>query len=122
MIYGGPMMGISVADIESPVLKQTNALIALDEADSAPKRVSNCIRCGRCTNTCPFGLAPVLIITAYENKNMERLSALKPNLCMECGCCSYVCPAHRPLVQQNKLAKAELAAWMKKQKEKEENA
>ena len=122
VIYGGPMMGISVADIESPVLKQTNALIALDEADSAPKRVSNCIRCGRCTNTCPFGLAPVLIITAYENKNMERLSALKPNLCMECGCCSYVCPAHRPLVQQNKLAKAELAAWMKKQKEKEENA
>ncbi len=27
---------------------------------------------------------------------------------MECGCCAYVCPAHRPLVQVNKLAKVSL--------------
>ena len=33
---------------------------------------------------------------------MEKLGA---NLCMECGCCSFVCPAHIPLVQKNKLAK-----------------
>ena len=61
----------------------------------------------------------VAIVTAYEKEDMEALSALKPNLCMECGCCSYVCPAFRPLVQQNKLAKAALARWKQKQKEKE---
>lgn len=120
VICGGPMMGIAVADIDSPVLKQTNALLALSEKESRPREMSNCIRCGRCTNTCPFGLAPVAIVTAYENNNMELLSSLKANLCMECGCCSYVCPASRPLVQQNKLAKAALAKWMKEQKSKEE--
>ncbi|MBE6587606.1 MAG: electron transport complex subunit RsxC [Ruminococcaceae bacterium] len=120
VIYGGPMMGVSVADIEAPVLKQTNALLALNKKESAPKRISNCIRCGRCTNTCPFGLAPVSIVTAYENKDMEELASLKANLCMECGCCSFVCPANRPLVQQNKLAKAALACWIREKKDKEE--
>jgi electron transport complex protein RnfC len=26
--------------------------------------------------------------------------------CFECGCCSYVCPSHIPLVQQFRAAKA----------------
>lgn len=121
IIYGGPMMGISTADINSPVLKQTNALLAFDKDEAKPVRATNCIRCGRCTNTCPFGLAPVSIVLAHEKSDMEQLAALKANLCMECGCCSYVCPANRPLVQQNKLAKAELARWTKEQKEKEAN-
>lgn len=119
VIYGGPIMGISTADMESPVLKQTNALLAFDEDSAKPVKATNCIRCGRCTNTCPFGLAPVSMALAYEKEDMEELCALNANLCMECGCCSYVCPAHRPLVQQNKLAKAALAKWMKEQKEKE---
>jgi electron transport complex protein RnfC len=25
--------------------------------------------------------------------------------CFECGCCSYVCPSHIPLVQQFRVAK-----------------
>lgn len=121
IIYGGPMMGVSVADIQSPVLKQTNALLAISEKEAKPKVASNCIRCGRCTNTCPFGLAPVAIVTAYEKEDMEALYDNRANLCMECGCCSYVCPANRPLVQQNKLAKAALAKWQKENKEKEES-
>ena len=30
--------------------------------------------------------------------------------CIECGCCTYVCPAKRPLTQSFKLAKAEVRA------------
>lgn len=120
VVFGGPMMGIAAADLEAPVLKQTNAILALTEKESAPQKATNCIRCGRCTNTCPFGLAPVSMVTAYEKGDMEALSRLKANLCMECGCCSFVCPAHRPLVQQNKLAKAALRKWMTEKKEKEE--
>ena len=44
------------------------------------------------------------------------LDELKVNACMECGCCSFVCPANRPLVQTNKLAKA----FLKEEKAKEE--
>jgi len=117
VLYGGPMMGISVTDLSIPVLKQTNAILAFSKRDSRPRPISNCIRCGRCTNICPFGLAPVAIVTAHKNDDMAALRDLHANLCMECGCCSYVCPANRPLVQQNKLAKAELNAWLKAQKE-----
>ena len=72
---------------------------------------------GLATGSTPIGTYKELV-TAYENGDMEMLEKCKANLCMECGCCSYVCPAARPLVQQNKLAKAALAAW---KKEKEEN-
>lgn len=37
---------------------------------------------------------------------------------MECGCCSYICPAKRPLVQTNKLAKVLLRDWQKLQEQK----
>ena len=78
-----------------------------------------CIRCGRCIRHCPLRLMPSHIVAAYEAGDMERLAELKVNLCMECGCCSFGCPAHRPLVQTNKLAKAKLAAWRKLQSEKD---
>ena len=116
VLYGGPMMGISVPSLDVPVLKQTNALLAFDETDAAPPRVTACIGCGRCTNTCPFGLAPVAIAAANETGDMEALEKLHANLCMECGCCAFVCPARRPLVQQNKLAKAALIGWQRAKK------
>ena len=119
LLYGGPMMGIAIADKSAPVLKQTNGLIALTKAEAAVRPTTPCIRCGRCTNVCPLGLAPVAIAAANDATDMEALEKLKVNLCMECGCCSYVCPAKRPLVQQNKLAKASLRDWQNKKKEKE---
>ena len=118
VLYGGPMMGIAVADLTLPVLKQTNGLLALSYAEASPRAATPCIRCGRCTNACPFGLAPVAIAAANDAADMEALKKLKVNLCMECGCCSYVCPAKRPLVQQNKLAKAALRSYQSKQDKK----
>ena len=115
ILYGGPMMGVSVADTNVPVIKQTNALLAFDEREAKQKKTTSCIRCGRCTNTCPFGLAPVAFAKALNENNMEALEALHANLCMECGCCAFVCPAGIPLVQQNKMAKAALAAYKKKE-------
>lgn len=120
ILYGGPMMGISLADINSPVLKQTNGLLAFAEEEAKEPRPTPCIKCGRCTNTCPLGLAPVAISAAYDKNDCEALAKLKTNLCMECGCCSFVCPAKRPLVQKNRLAKAELAKWTRAKKAKEE--
>lgn len=115
LIYGGPMMGITVPDANAPVLKNTNAVLALTEKEAKLPKTTACIRCGACTNTCPFGLAPAAIARALENKNAEQLEELMVNACMECGCCSFVCPANRPLVQNNKLAKA----FLRDQKAKE---
>jgi electron transport complex protein RnfC len=108
VLYGGPMMGISVPDLNEPVLKTTNAALAFDEKDAAQKPESPCIRCGRCIENCPLSLMPVEIEKAFKRGSVEDLKLLKVNLCMECGCCSYVCPARRHLVQVHKLAKVML--------------
>ena len=115
VLYGGPMMGVAVPDLEQPVLKNTNAILAFGEAEAVPPEPTACIRCGRCIAHCPLNLMPCELETAYLAGKVERLVELKVNLCMECGCCSYGCPAHRPLVQTNKLAKAQAAAWKKAQ-------
>ncbi len=73
-----------------------------------PTETSECINCGRCVSHCPMRLMPNMINHAFEARDTEKLTKLKVNLCMECGCCSYICPAKRPLVQTNKLAKAML--------------
>ncbi len=106
VVYGGPMMGVTVPDLSAPILKNTNAILALTAKETKLPETTPCIRCGSCTNSCPFGLAPAAIAKAYDQKDAVKLEELSLAACMECGCCSYVCPANRPLVQTNKLAKA----------------
>lgn len=120
VLYGGPMMGISVPNVSAPILKTTNAIIALDERDAITPPTTGCIRCGRCIDRCPLRLMPAEIERAYKTRDGARLQKLKVNLCMECGCCAYICPARRPLVQVNKLAKIvmnEYQTTLKKQQE-----
>ena len=107
IIMGGPMMGFAVPTINYPVLKNHNAILAFSAAKAAEaeKPETPCIRCARCVNACPFSLMPAAIEKAYKAGNVDALKALKVNLCMECGCCAYVCPAKRNLVSVNRLAK-----------------
>ena len=108
LIYGGPMMGITVPDDTAPILKNTNAVLALTAREAKMPRETACIHCGSCVNSCPFGLMPFAIATAHARRDIAALEELSVTSCMECGCCSFVCPANRPLVQTNKLAKAML--------------
>ena len=120
ILYGGPMMGIAVPDLDAPVLKNTNAVTVMDEREAAPPKTTPCINCGACLNHCPLRLDPRTIAKAYKLNSGEDLRALQVDLCMECGCCSYVCPAKRPLVQTNKLAKTVVRLQKEKEKAKEE--
>lgn len=105
ILYGGPMMGISVPNDSVPLLKNNNAILAFDEKDATLAPTTACIKCGRCVSACPIGLMPASIERAYKLKDGDELNALKVGLCMECGCCSFVCPAKRELVLVNKLSK-----------------
>ncbi len=118
VLYGGPMMGISVPTLSLPVLKNTNAVIALTKKEAVEPKTTACIRCGTCTNHCPFGINPAEIARAYQKKDVNALKKLRVDICMECGCCSYICPARRPLVQTNKLAKALLREEKMKEEKK----
>jgi len=119
LIYGGPMMGITVPDDSAPIMTNTNAILALTKKEAWLPKTTACIRCSACTNHCPFGLAPAALSRAYDTKNVDELKRLHVDACMECGCCSFVCPANRPLVQKNKLGKALLKEVKAKEGDKE---
>ena len=88
------------------VVKGTSGVLVL--IDGGVLTSGPCIRCGRCVRACPYGLMPAVLSRAIENKNMELAMEWNVLECKECGCCTYVCPAKRPVVHQVKFAKAEL--------------
>lgn len=105
ILMGGPMMGIAVSDLDTPIVKNNNAILAFTEAQVSYDQTSSCIRCGKCVRSCPVKLMPAALERAYDNRDLEALKKLKVNLCINCGCCSYVCPAKRDLAEKNQLAK-----------------
>ena len=94
VIMGGPMMGRTLTDIDCPVIKANNAILALHDNAILPDE-SPCIRCGRCVRACPLGLEPFALDAASRRKDVVALDELAVMNCMSCGCCAYVCPAHR---------------------------
>ena len=118
VLYGGPMMGVTVPDLSAPILKNTNAVLALTAKETKLPKTTACIRCGSCANACPFGLSPAAIAQAYRKRDTAQLERLSVKTCMECGCCSFVCPANRPLVQTNKLSKILLQEEKTKEEQK----
>ena len=105
IISGGPMMGQALTGDDIPVVKQNNAFLVFGKEKATLPNASACIRCARCVSACPMGLAPVEIALSLEVKDAEELKVLHTDLCMECGSCSFVCPAKRPVAQTMKEAK-----------------
>ena len=94
IMLGGPMMGVEVRDLNVPVIKGTNGIIAIEPAVT---QASNCIRCGRCVDVCPMELFP-LYFPQYLSKDFrgDVAEAMKDKAvadCVECGCCDFVCPS-----------------------------
>jgi electron transport complex protein RnfC len=105
IVMGGPMMGFAVSSLDIPVTKTTSSVLflAADEIDTTPH--SQCIRCGWCLEACPMGLEPKEIAIHVEAGRPQDTKQFGVFECFECGCCAYVCPAKRPLVQFIRLAK-----------------
>lgn len=112
VLFGGPMTGNAACSLDEPIIKTTGAITVMTEAESLAVEESDCIHCGRCVSSCPLSLVPTAFSKALQIESKEdRIASLEEYsvmLCMECGCCSYVCPAKLPLVQNNRLAKNEL--------------
>lgn len=108
IVAGGPMMGTAQVDLDVPVTKTTGSVMLLGPEDIVQAPAGPCIRCGRCVAACPMGLLPARLCDAALASDWDAADRLYVKACMECGSCSYVCPARRPLVQSFRLAKAEL--------------
>jgi len=109
VIIGGPMMGVAQYTLDAPVIKSTNGIVLFTEEEIAIQEEEFCIRCGRCVRECPSGLLPCLISLASERSNWKIAEYYNVADCIECGCCAYVCPAKRNMVQQMKQAKFMIA-------------
>jgi len=105
IINGGPLMGIAQSRTEVPVLKGTTGILVQNEKEYIEKSPRPCIRCSACVDACPMKLLPTEINKYIEMDNLEKAKYLGVLSCMECGSCSYVCPANIPLTQQFKIAK-----------------
>ena len=121
IIHGGPMMGFTVKNPAAPILKITNCLIATDNI-LFPQRPPEmpCIRCTECARHCPSELQPYALYWAARAKNLDAVKALNISECIECGCCSFMCPANIPHVHYFRYAKNAIRTKAAEQKAAEE--
>ena len=109
LIVGGPMMGFALENLDAPVIKTTNCILAPSEKEfPSPVPAQACIRCGMCAEACPASLLPQQLLLHAQSKNYEKLETQNLFDCIECGACSYVCPSNIPLVQYYRASKGEM--------------
>ena len=115
VIYGGPMMGVAVPNYQIPVQKNTSGVLLLNAEEAAFHEEETCIRCGRCLRACACRLSPVLLAVAIEEGDYKEAEQIGLLDCIECGTCSFVCPARRQLVQRFRVGKQVLRAIKQKE-------
>lgn len=106
IVSGGPMMGKALVNTEVPVVKGTSGIILFPKNESERRLSEPCIRCGKCVTACALNLEPYLLMTLSEKGLFERAGKERITDCMECGSCSYICPAGRPLLDYIRLGKS----------------
>ncbi|QEN03806.1 electron transport complex subunit RsxC [Thiospirochaeta perfilievii] len=106
VIFGGPMMGFTVFDLDVPITKGTSGILALTKKEVNAAKTTNCLKCGRCVDGCPMGLLPSKLYKLIDHNKYDEALDEGLNDCVECGSCAYNCPAHLFLVQQFRSGKS----------------
>jgi electron transport complex protein RnfC len=106
VVMGGPMMGLALPTTDVPFMKGTSGLVLMRRNELVDYELDPCIRCARCETHCPAGLATARIGLSVELGRIEVAERLHVLECIECGCCSYVCPARRPMTQLLRVGKS----------------
>ena len=118
VLMGGPMMGIAIADLKTPLTKASNAITVLTKEQIGrakfARRQTPCIRCGRCLEVCPENLNPTKIAHAVKHNLFDVAERYYMSACIECGCCSYICPANIEITGYIKTGKIFVARQKKK--------
>ena len=120
VVMGGPMMGRTTTDLQTPITKGTSGILALTPDELPMLTEDPCLRCGRCVVACPMELVPVHLEKLIAHGRIEE--AVDAMDCVECGCCAYTCPAHRRLVHRFRLAKWEIGRQRRREQAKQQAA
>ena len=118
LINGGPMMGKSVSVTTFPTIKGTSGILMLNEKDAQPRKVSNCIRCGKCMQACPMGLEPYLLNRLARQNKFEETEKHNIMDCIECGSCEFTCPANIPLADYIRYGKTKTGQLIRSRNQK----
>ncbi len=123
VIVGGPMNGTAIYSVDDPIVKVANAVLVFDEKNAVLPEASACINCGRCIEKCPVNIMVSEVGKGLKIKDEDEKAKVLiesgVRQCVDCACCSYVCPANRPLIQKNWEAKSFLKKYAAAQREKE---
>ena len=65
-------------------------------------------------------LMPMMISASAMFEDFEKAEKYNALDCMSCGCCSYICPAKKPIAQNIKFAKDMITVEKMKEKAKQE--
>jgi len=102
------MMGHAQYDMDAPIGKSTDGILAFCKDEERTVEHPTCIRCGKCTSVCPMHLQP-LFMYMYESRNMlKELEEARVMDCIECGCCAYICPGRLHLTQTFRTGKQKI--------------
>ena len=75
VVMGGPMMGLAIADLSTPITKTSGAITVLTKTQIGrakfERRETACIRCGRCLEVCPENLNPTKIAHAVKSNLLD---------------------------------------------------
>ena len=115
IVNGGPMMGKAVNNTDVPVVKGMSGIILFPGKESSREEIKPCIRCAKCVSACALNLEPFLLMTLSEKGLFDRAENERITDCMECGSCSYTCPADRPLLDYIRLGKSTVIRMAREQ-------
>ena len=99
---GGPMMGFELTDLNVPMMKGSNGIIAIDTDQTQPME---CIKCGRCVDVCPMELSPLYFAKFADEQNWQGMKDMNVMDCVECRSCEFICSSKIPLVSKIKAGK-----------------
>ena len=111
LVMGGPMMGFTIQDTQTPIIKSSNCILAAADLELATVADHHsCIRCGLCEVACPAELLPQQLFWFAKAEEFEKAQDHNLSDCIECGACAWVCPSQIPLVQYYRYAKGRIKA------------
>ena len=107
-------MGFAMVTLDAPVTKTSSSILAFQKDEAAEAKETACINCGRCVSVCPGQILPARLSVFAEHGEEEKFLKYGGMECCECGCCSFICPARRPLTQEISSMRKVLLAKRKK--------
>jgi electron transport complex protein RnfC len=118
ILSGGPMMGKALLNLDVPVVKGTSGILVMPENESRRSEEGSCIRCAKCIKACPMGLEPVLLSKTAKLKMFDKVEKERALDCIECGSCSYICPANIPLLDYIRYGKSSVSQLIRNRNKK----